>query len=122
MPSINTGQVRPKRTSGGGSRLRVVLDSTPTIGTPVTRVEHNIPFLGWRQLEGTPARLAGSNAWKCSIEAADQDHDYRYDVEFSDVESLEVLDKTLRSYAKDLLDGIDSSKVSKLLITAVPVS
>ena len=122
MSSTTTGQVRPKRTNGGGSRLRVVLDSTPTLGKPVTRVEHNIPFLGWRQLTGTPVRLAGSKDWKCSIEAVDQDHDYRYDVEFSGVDTIEQLDDTLRSYARDLLVGVDESKISKLLITAVPVS
>lgn len=121
MSRTETGQARPK-SAGGSARLRIVVDGLPKHGEPVGRLEHRIPLVGWRPLPGALTRLADRRDWKCSIEASDDERDYRYEVNVSDVDSVETLNETLKRYALDLMIGVDQSKINKLLLTATPVS
>lgn len=123
MRAQTSGSKGPCISLGGGGRIRVVLDSTPGLKEPVTRVEQKIPSVGWCPVVETQARLAGEHKhWTCWVEAVDENHDYSYDVELEGEQSPEQIGEILKRYASDLLDGVDCSKVSKLTLIAIPVS
>lgn len=101
------------------TRFRVVVDGNPKLPTPITRFEQHVPPLGWQELNTGLQQLAKlQHRWSCRIQAEDDNDSYDYEVELSTPCNVAELDQVMQTYAKNLLEGVDQSKVSLLKLTA----
>lgn len=104
------------------TQFRVVVDGNPSLPEPVTRFEQHIPPLGWRPVtNGAVALSKLQTRWSCRIEAVDSDSQFDYSVEIGTKCNVSELDQVMQTYAKNLLEGLDPKKISKLLLTATAI-
>lgn len=103
--------------------FRVVVDGNPKLPQPITRFEYHVPPLGWRELGNEVHALTKrQNRWTCRIQAEDDRDSYDYEVEIQTPCNVEELDQVMQTYAKNLLEGVDQSKVQLLKLTATTLS
>ena len=104
-------------------RFRVVVDGNPALAAPVTRFEQRISPLGWKQVtEGAAEFSKQHNRWTCRIQSSDDRADYDYEIDIKTPCNVAELNQIMQGYAKNILDGVDASKVTVLKLTAETIN